>query len=89
MTVCINIKIACWIMGAAVFSLCAVRIVWYCLPGFSVLPSIFETDGQNRLVITLRISIRVSCMDAPCVKIGNKLGGCPSCIGTVVCHYLG
>ena len=62
-------------MGATVFSLGAVRIVWYSLSGFSVLPSIFQTDGQNWLVITLRISSWVSCMGPPCVRIGNKLGG--------------
>jgi len=87
-TVFINIKLFTGLWLLLFFSLGAVRIVWYCLSGFSVLPGIFQIDGHNWLVITLRISIWVNCMGLPCVRIGNKLGGYPSCIGSVVCWYM-
>ena len=59
-------------MGATVFSLGAVRIVQYCLSGFPVLPTIFQINGQNWLVITLCISNWVNCMSPPCVRICDQ-----------------
>ena len=74
-------------MGAAAFSLGAVRIVWNSLSEFSLLPSIFQTDGQNWLVITLCISNWVNCMGPPCARIcdqtdilRNKFAECRRCM---------
>ena len=35
-------------MSATVVSLDAVRLVWYCFSGFSVLPSITQIGGKKR-----------------------------------------
>jgi len=79
-------------MGATVLSLGAVRLVWYCLSGLSVLPNILQTDGQVWLVYTLCISNWVGlygstlCWDkwsGTCVKVVNYLTvECVRCIET-------
>ena len=42
-------------MSTTVLSLGAVELVRYCLSGFTVLPNIFQTDGQTWLVSILCI----------------------------------
>jgi len=75
-------------MSATVLSLGAVRLVWYCLSGFFVLPNIFQIGGQGWPVFILCISNCISIKGPPCVVIGNKPGEYPSSIGSVVCSYL-
>jgi len=75
-------------MSATVVSFDAVKLVWYCLSGFSVLPNILQIGGQNWLVYILCISNWVSCEGPPCIRIDNKLGEYPSCIGSVECCCL-
>ena len=75
-------------MSAIVLSLGVVRLVWYCLSGFFMLPNIFQIGGQGWLVIILCISNWISCKGSSCVGTGNKLGEYPSSIGSGVCSYL-
>jgi len=48
-------------MSATVLLLGAERLVWYCLSGFSVSPSIFQIGCQDWLVSIPCISNWVSC----------------------------
>jgi len=77
-----------WTMSATVLSLRAVRLVWYCLSGFFMLPEIFQICGQGWLVFILCISNWISYKGPPCVGIDNKLGEYPPSIGSVVYSYL-
>jgi len=72
-------------MIVTVISLGAVGLVWYSLSWLSALSNVFQTDWQEWLLYTLGISNWVSCVGPSCVRIGNKLGGYPSCSGSVVC----
>jgi len=53
--------------------------VSYGLSWLSVLSDAFQIDGKVWLLYAVCISSWLSCMGPPCVRIGNKLGGCPSC----------
>jgi len=75
-------------MSATVLSFDVVKLVWYCLSGFSLLPIILQIGGQNWLVYILCISSWVSCEGPPSIRIDNKLGEYPSCIGSVECYCL-
>jgi len=68
-------------MVVTVFSLSAVGFVWYSLLWLSVLSNVFQIDGQEFLLYTLGISIWVSCMGPPCVRICDQ-----TYIGQVSCY---